>query len=517
MTFMKRRAFALSLFFTLAIPAFPQAQAPSVQTPRQPKLVLAVVVDQLRYDFLTRFRNEFTGGLKRLMDEGAIYTNARYRQAPTVTASGHATFLSGAFPSVSGIIDNEWWDRASGTTVTSVSDTRARLLGGQGAGSSPRRMLQSTIGDELKASGKGGKVIGISLKDRSAILPAGHSADAAYWFDNQSGNFVSSTYYFRSLPDWVEAFNKARPADKFAGQEWMKHKLPAPGRPLYDALEQTAYSNELLQQFALRALSAEKLGTGAKTDVLAVSYSGNDYVGHEYGPDSEEVHEAALHVDKLIGDLMRAAEAQAGAGNVLTVLTSDHGVAPIPEENVKRRLPGGRLDLEQIGATLELVLQAKFGGARWISYAAGGNIYINPVTAANSKADIAEIENTAATALRTLPHIFRVYTRTQLLNGAFSDDDIGVSMRNGFNAARSPNLMLIPEPYWILRQRTGTTHGSPFDYDTHVPVIFHGPQVKAGRYSGNITPNDIAPTLANILEIETPSGSSGRVLSEILK
>jgi predicted AlkP superfamily pyrophosphatase or phosphodiesterase len=516
-----RRSLVLTLLAALALPVFPQAQPAANSASRPPKLVLAIVVDQFRYDYLTRYRSEYTGGLKRLLEEGASFTNAKYRNFPTVTAPGHATVLTGATPAATGIVENEWWDRATGTVVTSVSDARTRLLGGGGAGSSPRRLLQSTIGDELKAAGKGGKVIGISFKDRSAILPAGHSADAAYWFDGAAGNFVSSNYYFRALPDWVDEFNKAKPAEKYAGQEWLKHKMPSGGRAFYDALDATAFSNELLQQFALRALAAEKLGAGAKTDVLIVSYSGNDYVGHAYGPDSEEVHDAAVRVDKLIGDLMRAAEAQAGTGNVLTILTADHGTAPVPEENVKRKLPGGRLDSEQLQATLELVLQTKFGGGKWIAYggagAGTGTIYLNPATLGAVRADVTEVETVAANALRTLPHVFRVYTRTQLLTGAFGADEVGVAVRNGFHAGRSPNLLVIPDPYWIFRPNSGTTHGSPFDYDTHVPVIFYGPQIKPGRYNANISPNDIAPTLANILDIETPSGSSGRVLTEILK
>jgi predicted AlkP superfamily pyrophosphatase or phosphodiesterase len=513
-----RRSLVSVLLAGLALPVFPQPQAAPSSAPRQPKLVLAIVVDQFRYDYLTKYRSEYTGGLKRLLEEGANFTSAHYRAAPTVTAVGHSTFLTGATPSASGIVENEWWDRNAGASVTSVSDARTRLLGGNGNGASPRRLLQSTVGDELKAAGKGGKVIGISLKDRSAILPVGHSADAAYWFDAGNGNFVSSTYYFRALPDWVEEFNKSKMADKYAGQEWLKHKMPSGGRALYDALDDTGFSNELLQQFALRALSAEKLGTGAKTDLLSVSFSGNDYVGHTYGPDSEEAHDAALRVDKLIGDLMRAAETQSGAGNVLTVLTADHGVVPVPEESVKRKLPAGRLDSAQLLATVELVLQAKFGGYKWIAYASPSSIYFSDATAASVRAEMAEVENVAATALRSLPHIYRVYTRTQMMSGAFGTDEVGVAVRNGFYPARSPNLRVIPDPYWLIgTANTGTSHGTPFDYDTHVPVIFHGPQIKPGRYNANIAPNDIAPTLANILDIETPSGSSGRVLTEILK
>jgi arylsulfatase A-like enzyme len=503
----------------LAVPAQPQPPpiahvAHVTATPRAatPKLVVAVVIDQFRYDYLTRFRSEYTGGLKRLLTEGADFTNARYRHYPTVTAVGHSTFLSGATPSMSGIIGNEWWDRTTGAVVTSVSDTQTQLLGGAGAGSSPRRLLQSTVGDELKASGKGGKVIGISIKDRAAILPSGHSADAAYWFDSSSGNFVSSTYYFATLPPWVADTNQHHPADKYAGREWMTHKMPTAGPALYQQMEATPYGNELIQQFALRALAAEKLGTSGKTDLLTVSYSANDYVGHRYGPDSPEVHDMALRVDKLLGELLQAADAQAGAGNVLAVLTADHGVAPLPEENRKRKMPGGRLNFEPVRALLESQLTAKFGGSHWVLYSSEAGIYLN----LPSGADPAAVEAAAANVLRGQPHIARVYTRTQLLNDAVQSDPVGTALRNGFNAERSGSVMMVLEPYWILAA-TGATHGSPYDYDSHVPMLFLGPRVKAGRYDSNVAPNDIAPTLATILDIETPSGSSGRVLTEMLK
>ena len=490
---------------------------PKAQT-QHPKLVLGIVVDQFRYDYLTRFRSEYTGGLKRLLEEGANFTNSNYSYAPTVTAAGHTAMLTGAPPSVTGIVGNEWWDRETNATVTSVSDPRTRLVGGNGAGSSPRRLLQSTIGDELKAVGRAGRLIGISIKDRAAILPAGHAADAAYWFDAPSGRFVTSSFYMSSLPAWLDDVNKGKPADKYAGMEWLKHKMPAAaGRALYDEVEATPYGNELVQMMALRALGAERLGTTAgKTDVMTVSYSSNDYVGHRYGPDSEEVHDMALRVDKLIGELLQAAEAQAGAGTVLAFLTADHGVAPIPEENVKRKMPGGRLDYEQIRTTLNLVLGAKYGGSHWIAYLSEAGIYLDLATVGAQRATLEEVEDAAAAALRALPHISRVYTRTQLLSGNVPADRMGTAVRNGYYAARSGNLFFVPEAYW-MGAATGTTHGTPYDYDSHVPMLFWGSGIKAGRYNGQVSPTDIAPTMATLLEIETPSGSVGRVLSEMLK
>jgi hypothetical protein len=501
--------------FFFLLPVLLHAQAPKPQPAKPPKLVLAIVVDQFRYDYLTRFRPDYNGGLARMMEQGAVFTNARFEHVPTVTAVGHSTFLTGATPALSGIIGNEWYDRAAGKRVSSVSDDATKLLGGEGAGSSPRRLLQSTIGDELKLSGKGGKVVGISIKDRSAILPSGHMADGAFWFDSASGNFVSSTFYFAALPPWVAEYNQTRPADRFAGQEWMGTKLPpAPGKALYGALESNPNGNELIQQLALRAISAEKLGSGSKIDLLAVSYSANDYVGHRLGPDAPQVRDMAIRVDKLIGDLIRACETAAGAGNVLVVMTADHGVAPIPEVNQARKMPGGRTKAADLRDTISQALTARYGAAAWITDVTDAGIFLN--LNPGKKVDRAEMENIAADAARTVPRVFRVYTRSQLLNGAILEDQVGVRVRNGFNAARSADLIVISDPYWI-GEGAPATHGSPFSYDAHVPVMFLGAAIRPGRYHRNVAVNDIAPTLATLLEIETPSGSVGRVLDEAIK
>jgi arylsulfatase A-like enzyme len=318
------------------------------------------------------------------------------------------------------------------------------------------------------------------------------------------------------LPAWVQTFNRSRPADKYTAKDWMGHKLPAAAdEKLYSALEATPYGNELIEQFAMRALAAEKLGESGKIDLLTVSYSANDYVGHRDGPDAPEVRDMALRVDRLIGELMRAAEAQAGAGRVLFVLSADHGVAPVPEVNQNRKMPGGRLDGKQARALVDQALVNAFGEGHWIDDMSD-SIFLDPETITAHKLDVAVVENVAAETLRATPHIFRVYTRTQLLNGLFAADEVGVKARNGFNVARSPNLIIIPDPYWMF-SGSGTTHGTPFDYDTHVPILFLGAQVRAGRYNANVAVNDIAPTLATMLEVETPSGSVGRVLDEMLK
>jgi len=509
----------LVLLLGLCAYAGAQQRPPAQQNP-QPKLVLAIVVDQFRYDYLTRFRADFTGGLKRLLEQGAVFTNAHYDASPTVTAVGHSTFLTGAMPAKSGIIGNNWWDRAENRAVTSVSDDKVWLLGGNGSptASSPARLLVSTIGDELKNAGKGGKVIGISLKDRSAILPGGKKADAAYWFDGQTGNFVSSTYYFPELPAWMRDFNASHLADQYAAQEWMGHKMPAAAGPqLYRSIDASPFGDELLQALALRVMTAENLGTGSKTDLLAVSYSSVDYVGHRDGPDSPEIHDMVTRVDKLIGALIEAAEARAGKGSVLVAFTADHGSTPVPEENQKRGLPGGRIVWNTYRMAAEKALNEKFGAGQWISFSADGVIFLAPDPIPGKKLDMAEIQKVAADAIRMQPHIARVYTKTQLAAGIPGNDPVDLRVRNGFYPARSGDIFTVTEPYYIF-DATGTTHGSPYEYDTHVPVIFLGsPRIRAGSYPETIGVEDLAPTLASLLGIAAPSGSMGHVLARILK
>jgi hypothetical protein len=486
--------------------------------PDKPKLVLAIVIDQFRYDYLTRFRDEYHAGFDRLLTHGAVFTNAFYDHFPTVTAIGHSTFLSGATPALSGIIGNAWYDRDEGGQVTAVSDPAVHLLGGlsRAGGSSPRRLLASTVGDELKiANGGKSRVIGISLKDRAAILPVGHMADAAYWFDTASGNFVSSDYYFADVPEWVKEYNAARPGDRFVGATWLDRKIPT-GKQLYTALDASPFGNELVESFAERALDAEQLGKREFTDVLAVSFSSNDYVGHELGPDSREVHEMALRTDTVLEKLFQAVGKQVGLEHVVVILTADHGVAPVPELNIQRHMPGGRLSPATITKTAETALKERYGDFPWILSTQEASLYLNQVLIAQHKLDPEEVNRTAAAALAALPHVFRVFTRQQLLEGLAPHDLVGRRVMNGYYMRRGADVEVLLEPYFILTA-TGATHGTVFSYDSHVPVIFMGPGIRPGRYNEDIVVNDIAPTLSTLLDVETPSGSVGRCLTEILE
>jgi predicted AlkP superfamily pyrophosphatase or phosphodiesterase len=487
--------------------------------PPKPKLVVTIVVDQFRYDYLTRFRSEYNAGLGRLLTQGAVFTNARYEHFPTVTAIGHSTVLSGATPAISGIIGNDWYDREEKKTVTSVGDSATKLLGGNASagGSSPRRLLVDTVGDELKMSDANqSKVIGISLKDRAAILPSGHMANGAYWFDSRSGNFVSSTYYFPDLPQWVKDFDGARPAEQYQGAAFLTKTLPASGPALYSAIDATPYANEMIERFAEAALKAEQLGQRGVTDILAVSFSANDYVGHANGPDSPEVHEVSLQTDKVLDKLFQAIDRSVGMDNTLVIMTADHGVAPLPETNAARRMPGGRLPLGTVSKAVQAALVKKFGDGDWIVSNSEHSVYLNLDLIAKKNLAREDVDRAVAEAAWTIPHVFRVYTREQLMAGAAMRDEVGLRVMNGFYPQRGADVEVLLEPYWIFSQ-TGATHGTAFDYDSHVPVIFLGAGIKPGRYDNSIVVNDIAPTLATILDVETPSGSVGRVLTEMFR
>jgi predicted AlkP superfamily pyrophosphatase or phosphodiesterase len=512
-------AILLCAFFGLAA----DDNAPRHQEIQRPKLILGIVVDQFRYDYLNRWRAKYTGGFAHFYQHGAVFTNAHHEHFPTVTAVGHSAFMTGASPSTSGIVNNSWYDRASGKDVTSVSDDSTQLLGGTGPGSSPHRLVVSTLSDELKMAGRQCRVIGVSIKDRAAILPVGHMADGAYWFDAKTGNFVSSTFYFTDLPGWVKDYNAKRPGDRFLNAEWRsvednskvfrKNPATADAR-FYSGLEATPFGNELIEEFAERAIEAEQLGRHPDTDVLTVSFSSNDYVGHALGPDAPEVRDISLRTDAVIGKLFEFIDQKVGAGNVLVALTADHGVSPVPELQKERKMPGGRFEPGVLFRTLQEALTAKYGDGKWVLGNSGPVPYLNYDLMRQKKLNPAEVERTAADAWRALPNVFRVYTREQLLFGQTPEDKFSIRVRNGFYPARSGDLILIPDAYWIFESH-GTSHGTLFNYDTHVPVMLMGPGINPGIYDEPVAVEDIAPTLATMLEVEIPSGAIGHVLTEV--
>lgn len=523
-------------------------------SPKKVKLVVGIVIDQFRYDYLQRFEDQFgEGGFRRLLTSGAVFDNANYIHTPTYTACGHATFMTGAPPALTGIIGNEWYDRDLAKTITSVSDDKGEFksLGGkEGArAAAPHKLLSSTLGDEMRLTTQGqAKVIGISYKDRSAILPAGKRPNGAYWFDGSTGNFVSSTYYFSDLPAWVKKFNQEQHCSKYFGAKWerllpeaayqrsapddaayegkgrTKYTFPyllnggeeKPGAKFYAQFDASPFANEHLVTLAKAAIENEGLGTDDTTDLLTVSFSANDLVGHAFGPYSQEVQDITLRTDRILADFFSYLDKKIGLNNIVITLTADHGVAPVPEQ-VKELGYGGRLEMKTVTEAVETALDQRFGEEKWVLSAINGNLYLDDAAIERRKLNAEDVENTARAAVLKTPNIAECLTRTQLLKGQLPQSMIARSVANGFYAPRNGNLVVVPQAYYFFGESSLTTHGSPYSYDTHVPVIFFGPGLTPGFYHRVSSPADIAPTLATLLKVQPPSNHLGRILTEALK
>jgi hypothetical protein len=503
------------------------AQTPALAAPEEkPRLVLLVAVDQMRHDYLPRFADALTGGFRRLLRDGAVFTNAHLDHYPTVTAVGHATMLSGAPPAMSGIVGNDWYDRALGRGVTSVEDPGTRLVGGRDVtGSSPHRLRVSTVGDELKMARPGSRVIGIAHKDRSAILMAGRMADLALWWDTQTGAFVSSTWYAPELPGWAADFNARKPADAWLGREWrgvgegaaLLGRMPdAPGPAYYTRLYGSPFGNDLLVSLAEAVIEGERLGQRGGTDVLALSFSCNDAVGHDKGPHSAEVGDITVRTDLALERLLATIDRRVGLDRTVVVLTADHGVAPVPEQMAAWKMPGGRLSRADLEKAALGALETAFGPGAWLEGRAGSDLYLDRQLVAERGLDPAVVERRLAAGLETVEPVWRAYTRSQLLEGRVPSDPWSRRVLVSFDRERSGDVAVLFEPYWMA-SASGTTHGTAYSYDAHIPLVVMGPGIRPGRYDRNVALNDLAPTLATLLDVETPSGASGEPLAEILE
>jgi predicted AlkP superfamily pyrophosphatase or phosphodiesterase len=571
---MKRKTVSLLLAITIAIslppasflrPGRAQAQSPPRRTvsrptkgrASEPKLVLMIVVDQFRYDFLERFGDLFgAGGFRRLMNEGAFFTNANYDYVPTFTAPGHAAIFTGSVPAQNGIVGNVWYDRQAGKVRVMVSDTAAHMVTEKGvaeeAGApSPRVLLGTTIGDQIRmANNFRSKVIAISQKDRSAVLPGGQRPNGAYWFNSQTGAFVTSDYYLKELPAWVKAFNASHRPDKYFGMKWERaladgaysrsqadnlaiqtsplgKKFPytvtggeeKAGAKFYGAFELTPFALEHLADLARAAIEAESLGADSYTDLLAVSFSSPDLAGHAYGPDSQEVQDIYVRLDRVIADLLSYIDRRIGLANTVVTVTGDHGVAPVPEYMQSHGIDAGRLSPNLVVDAANKALAARFGGDKWVVAFVNDQFYLDRKMIADRKADPAEAERIAGEAALTVPGVVTYFTRTQIVEGRMPPTALARRVGNGFNRLRSGDVCLVTKPFSFFIEgsiQIATTHGSPYNYDTHVPVILFGAGVNAGRYNVECTPSDIAPTLAALLAIEQPSNRVGRVLVEAI-
>jgi predicted AlkP superfamily pyrophosphatase or phosphodiesterase len=529
----------------------------AVHAQDKPKLVVGIVVDQMRQEYLYRFEKKFTaGGFKRLMGDGFMLTNAHYNYVPTYTGPGHASVYTGATPAIHGIIGNDWFDKATKMDVNCVGDENQKPVGDEkGNGDvSPWRMLSSTITDELKlATQKRSKVIGLSLKDRGAVLPAGHMADGAYWFDGPSGKFISSTFYKPALPVWLDQFNATKPADKYFTRDWatllpvdqytesgpddspyetklrrdeppvFPYKLKEM-RPKYassDLIATTAYGADMLLDATQAAIDGEELGKDEVTDFLTISFSSPDIVGHAMGPNSVEIEDVYLRLDRNIEDLLATLDKKVGKGEYVVFLTADHAVADNPQYMKDSKMPAGSFKQAVVEAGLNEYLKKYYKDRKIVNRIINDQIFLNPEAFGGDPksqgVDLLVATELISQYMMSVEGVAIVYSSSTLKAADYGEKGMKGSMARGYNHKRSGDIAYALQPGWLSSSAvTGTTHGSGYTYDTHVPVLFYGWGIKKGKSSQPHAITDIAPTLSVLLRIKFPNGCTGQPITEIV-
>ena len=540
--------FLLVILVTSSLSAQKKKSTASFETafPDKPKLVVGIVVDQMRYDFLYRYAGKYSsGGFKRLMNEGFNCRNNHYDYAPTVTAAGHAAIFTGSIPAIDGIIGNEWFNQKTGKSVYCVEDTSVRTVGSDSKAGlmSPKNLLVSTITDQLRiANNFQSKTIGIALKDRGSILPAGHTANGAYWFDSKNGSFITSTFYMNDLPQWVKDFNALKMPQKYMAEGWktllpieqytestadnqlyesklsgektptFPHELAAQsGVNLLEVIRTTPFGNTLTKDFALAAIKNENLGKSPKTDFLTVSFSSTDYVGHSFGPNSIESEDTYLRLDKDIAEILTTLDNTLGKDNYLVFLSADHGVADVPGFWQSQKLPSGVFNTSDSMKEIKSALKIDFGEGEFIRAIDNSQIYLNENIMREKKISYAQIHEVVRQTLLKREDVADVIDLHNLANSTLPEYQIKY-VKNGLNPRRSGDIMIVLNPSWFEGRMQGTTHGSLYRYDTHVPLLFYGWKVKTGETTIRTNISDIAPTVADFLNILEPNGSIGNVI-----
>lgn len=537
-----RRLRWIVLFLLLAL-SINYYNLQSAGGPSQPKLLLVISVDQLRYDYLTRFRDLFQGGFKKLLNDGAVFSNANLHHASTETGPGHSVILTGRYGSHSGIVANGWYDTFLKRDVNVVSDELQTSVGGEGRGASPANLIGPTIGDLLKQKTPDSRVMGVSLKDRSAILMAGHKGDAAFWYSAKSGKFITSTYYMSKLPDWFEKWNQANSPLKYAGKKWERliddpklydkyagpdaiegesdrkditfpHLIPSEPSAVFEAIYETPFIDDMTLSAALEMLKANNLGKGPALDLLAIGFSATDVVGHNYGPDSHEILDQLLRLDRNLGALFQEVDSRVGAASVLVVLTADHGVMPLVENLQAKGIDAKRVATAVLEDAVRKALASKYPGADdLIASYSSPHFYLNLESIETRKLKREEVETTIIQAVKSTGLVDRAYRHSDFAKDAAPDDPYFSLFRNSFYAPRSPHITVVLKQYVLLDDYPGgTSHGSPYEYDRHIPIIFMGSGIKAGTYTQECSSASIAPTLAAILGLTIPREPDAVVL-----
>ncbi len=522
-----------------------------VTPPDKPKLVIGIVVDQMRYDYLFKYWSKYLDtGFKRLIKEGYLLKDANYNYVPTYTGPGHACVYTGTTPSVNGIVSNDWYDKDLKKSVYCAEDTTVRPVGTKSLTSrmSPQRLLTTTITDELRLSNnRQSKVIGIALKDRGAILPAGHMANAAYWFDKETANWVTSSYYMSELPPWAQDFNSKKYADQLLKEKWntllpmdqytessadnvkyeglysgetapvFPHDLPSIKLKDKDLIKKVPMGNTFTKNFAEAALKGEQLGKGNFTDFLAVSFSSTDYVGHQFGINSIEIEDTYIRLDRDLSELLDFVEKWIGHNQYVLFLTADHGAANNVLFNTDQKIPSGLFDAKQADSLLENYLSGLYGSGEYVAEFDSHGIYFNASLLDQKKISPEEIQKKTADFLLKLKGVAVAVPAEELKKETCREGTLALLQR-GFNWQRSPDVLFSLDPSWMeWGSNTGTTHGAAYSYDTHVPLLFYGWNIPHGNSVEPVFITDVAPTIAAILNIEFPSGNSGKPISSLLK
>jgi predicted AlkP superfamily pyrophosphatase or phosphodiesterase len=530
------------------VPA-PAPAAPPAATAftNRPRLLVFIVVDGLPERQVLAYRDQLApDGLARFLERGAWFTDAHYGHAFTVTAAGHATVLSGAYPHRSGIIANEWRDAVTGTPEYCTGDTGATYIGHKTQpldGTSPRNLKVETVGDMLRHADARAKVIGISGKDRGAILPAGQTG-TAYMYMTQTGQFASSTFYMAQHPAWVTAFNDAKPADRWFKKEW-KPLLPeeayarslpdrqpwygqkaaalpmmmgaptdeAPGPAYYSQLLRSPYADQLTLDFARAAIAGEGLGKDNVPDILSISLSGHDYINHRFSAESRFSHDHLLQLDRMLQDFFKHLDATLGKDQYIAMLTADHGFMPAPEFTAQQGMRSGRVVGSQLLARVNNGLEQEFGAGKWVSFS-GSSLLLNKQLIAQQRVDPDAVAEEARNLLLEEPGMAAAYTRRELADGSRFDGPFFGAMQRAWHPEVSGDVQYVLKPYWMFLSSTAVaTHGSPYPYDTNVPILAWGPRwVKPGRVDERVEVVDIAPTVANWLGVSAPATSEGKPL-----
>ena len=494
----------------------------------RPKLVVIIVIDQFRGDYLERYRDQWgEGGFRLLLDHGADFTDCNYDYANTRTAPGHATLLTGAYTNGHGIMANEWWDPQKKAMVAAADDDETKLVGiaGGAPGASPHHLLADTLGDELRLATQGkSRVFGIALKDRAAVLPAGFAANGAYWIDRESGAWITSTYYRSELPKWVQDFDDSKRAEKYLNQEWkdsagnvLRTTKPAEGKQsnFYDLVGSTPLANDYEFEFARELVTYEKLGSGPATDLLIVSLSANDILGHKVGPDSPEMRAMAMATDRQLAGFFEFLGKQIGLANIWIALSADHGIAPLPKVAAGMHLPAAYIPGDKTRAQVNSALSARLSHpGEYLKDLDYPVAWLNADAFAPLKMKEEDAERDVGEALKQAG-LRAYYTRAQLERGDAPNTELGLKYLHSYSPLGGWYVLGVPAPFTIGFVG-GTDHATPYTYDTHVPLAFYGLPFQPGTYHTHAEPVDLATTLASLLGINAPTHAVGRVLTEIL-